>query len=303
MNAKKITIFTPTYNRGWALPRVYESLLKQKNKDFKWLVIDDGSTDDTKDIIANWKRENKIEIEYICQRNSGKHVAINRMLDIVTTDLALILDSDDYLTENAIDVVQRDYDKLCKQGVDVCELIYLRADFSGNIFGEKFLDDEKVVYPIDYLINKGQLGERASVIVMKYWKDERFPVYENEKFMGESVLWHKIYKKQIPVFIKNEVIYCMEYCETGLTKSGRKMRIECYNGGIEHAKSLMSKEFKFLIRVKYTMLYVCYMMFAHKSIRKIYEESDQNKFILLISLVPGIFIYYIWKLKYKPVVK
>ena len=101
---KKLTIFTPTYNRQHTLYKAYESLIKQTNKDFIWLIIDDGSKDNTEEIVNAWKNENKIEIEYYKKENGGKHSAYNYALKLIKTELTLIaLDSDDYLTLNAVE--------------------------------------------------------------------------------------------------------------------------------------------------------------------------------------------------------
>ena len=82
-----LTIFTPTYNRAYILPKLYESLIKQTNKNFIWLIVDDGSDDNTEDIIKKWKEENYIDIEYIKQHNQGKHIAHNTGVDNCKTEL------------------------------------------------------------------------------------------------------------------------------------------------------------------------------------------------------------------------
>ena len=94
---KTITIFTPTYNRAYLLPQLYNSLIEQTNKDFIWLVIDDGSNDNTKELIKNWQQKNKISIQYIYQENQGMHGAHNTAYKNIDTELNTCIDSDDYM--------------------------------------------------------------------------------------------------------------------------------------------------------------------------------------------------------------
>ena len=94
----EVTIFTPAYNRGDTLSRLYESLKKQSNKNFQWVVVDDGSIDNTKELIENWKKENILNIIYVYQENSGKMRAINRGVELAEGEFFFIVDSDDYIT-------------------------------------------------------------------------------------------------------------------------------------------------------------------------------------------------------------
>lgn len=100
-----ITVFTPTYNRVLTLKRTYDSLLNQTNKDFEWLIIDDGSTDDTGTIVKSWIREAKIPIRYIHKVNGGLHTGYNMAIQNISTELCMCCDSDDYLPENAIEII------------------------------------------------------------------------------------------------------------------------------------------------------------------------------------------------------
>lgn len=104
---KMITVFTPTYNRAYILPKLYDSLLSQTNKAFKWMIVDDGSDDGTKELVDLWKSENKIEIGYIYQKNRGKAMAHNAAMEHIDTELVCICDSDDVLTERAIEFIEK----------------------------------------------------------------------------------------------------------------------------------------------------------------------------------------------------
>lgn len=103
----KLTILTPTYNRGYILNRLYESLLNQTDNDFEWLIVDDGSTDDTLNIVESFKKENKLKIRYIRQENGGKHRALNVGICTIESDWTFIVDSDDYLLPEAVHEIFR----------------------------------------------------------------------------------------------------------------------------------------------------------------------------------------------------
>ena len=98
-----ITIFTPTYNRAYTLPKLYESLKIQTNQNFDWVIVDDGSTDDTEVLIKSFIDEGIIKITYIKQKNQGKHIAINTGVTLAKGDFFIVIDSDDYLLENCIE--------------------------------------------------------------------------------------------------------------------------------------------------------------------------------------------------------
>ena len=110
----KISILTATYNRGEMLKRLYKSIKENAQKDVKieWIIIDDGSTDKTKEIVNNFTEEKNLEIKYEYQQNSGKMSAINKGVEIATGDLIMDCDSDDYLENNAISKIKENADML-----------------------------------------------------------------------------------------------------------------------------------------------------------------------------------------------
>lgn len=130
-----LTIFTPTYNRAHTLPRTYESLLAQDCKDFVWLVIDDGSQDNTAELIHGWQaQENGFEIQYIYKENGGMHTAHNTAYEHITTELNTCIDSDDKLAPGAVKKILKKWDQV--RGGGYAGIIGLDADFDGNIIGK-----------------------------------------------------------------------------------------------------------------------------------------------------------------------
>ena len=100
-----LTIFTPAYNRAYTLHKCYESLKKQTNKDFEWLIIDDGSTDNTRELVQSWIEENLIPIKYHYQKNQGMHGAHNSAYELIDTKLNVCIDSDDYMPDDAVEKI------------------------------------------------------------------------------------------------------------------------------------------------------------------------------------------------------
>ncbi len=131
MLSKLITVFTPTYNRKDTLKECYESLLKQRNKNFRWQIIDDGSTDGTEKLVDEWIGEKLIDIDYIKKRNGGKASAINFSLNNCDTLLWFCLDSDDYLFSDAIDIIVDNYKRI-ENNDDLCGMFGLRSNPDGS---------------------------------------------------------------------------------------------------------------------------------------------------------------------------
>ncbi len=138
--AKTLTIFTPAYNRAYTLHLGYEALLRQTCQDFEWLIIDDGSTDNTRELVAGWIKENKIPIRYHYQENQGMHGAHNTAYRLITTELNTCIDSDDYMPDDAVEKIVTFWKKHGSN--EVAGIIGLDADFQGNIIGTTFSEKQ-----------------------------------------------------------------------------------------------------------------------------------------------------------------
>lgn len=102
---KTLTVFTPTYNRAFCLDQLYNSLCRQTSDDFTWLVIDDGSTDNTEDLVKGWIADGKIEIRYHKKPNGGMHTGHNAAYRLIDTQLNTCIDSDDFMPDDAVAVI------------------------------------------------------------------------------------------------------------------------------------------------------------------------------------------------------
>lgn len=215
-----LTIFTPTYNRAYVLDRLYQSLCVQTNKNFEWLIIDDGSTDNTKEKIQNWILEEKILIKYVWQENAGKSAAHNRALEMTKTELFVCVDSDDQLCENAVQIVLEEWDKLKQKNKwEVGGMVAFREKGDGTPItlyqGES---DYKIGKLKEFYDKKIISGDTMLIFDISKVGSLRFPVFEGEKFVPEAYLYDQF--DQISAFmIVPQYIYVCEYLEDGYTQN------------------------------------------------------------------------------------
>jgi len=221
----KITIFTPAYNRGNTLPKLYESLLKQTYKDFEWLIVDDGSIDYTQELVRKWASECKILIRFYRQQNGGKHRAINRGLDYAEGELFFIVDSDDYLPEDSLEIICKQYNTI-KGDDSFIGIVGYMATPNGDVLGGESLPanilDSNLIERREKF---GILGDMAKVLVTNKFKEFYFPEISGEKFVAESLVWNRMALKYKFRYF-NEVIYVAEYMEGGLSYNSIRNRRE-----------------------------------------------------------------------------
>lgn len=291
-----LTVITPTYNRGNLLENCYNSLKNQVDLNFEWLIIDDGSTDNTKDVVDKFISENIVPIRYIYKKNGGKHTALNIGFKEAKGELSLILDSDDTLTKDAVRSIWEVWDK-SKNINDISSIVFLRRYKNGEIIGDNFKEDMKVTNHIDIAFNNRVRGDKCEVYVTDILKQYQYPIFENEKFMSESVVWTQIGRKYRLICV-NKPIYITEYLPGGLTKSGRKLRINCPLGGMLFAKECIKDDIILKYRIKNAILYVCYGFFAKKKLSYMVNESGSK--VLVFFMIPlGYTLYKYWNYKYK----
>lgn len=182
MNNKQITVFTPTYNRRDLLPRLYNSLCLQTNKNFLWLIIDDGSTDLTAELIKKWQDEDKIEIRYFYKENGGMHTGHNAAYRFITTELNVCIDSDDYLPLDAIDIILNYWN--ANKSEDLAGVIGLDAFADGSIVGTPFPPELVKCKYYELKSKYNVVGDKKFVyrtdIINKY---PEYPVFPQERFV------------------------------------------------------------------------------------------------------------------------
>ena len=242
---------------------MFQSLQKQTTKDFEWLLIDDGSTDDTKIIVEGMKQHAEFPIRYTYKENGGKHTALNVGMKQIVSELTFIVDSDDTLVPDAIETILQ-YHKKYRERKDLCGYSLLRRFPDGKINGKLFEPDEKVGTYIECRINADDTqADKAEIFYTRCLKEFPFPEYRNEKFLGEDLVWIRMALKYKMVHI-NKAIYVAEYLGDGLTKNRRKNNIKSPNGCVARAKEFLRPELKLRYRIKGAMQYVVYSKFANE---------------------------------------
>ena len=214
----KITVFTPTYNRKYILGNLYRSLQRQSCFDFEWLIVDDGSTDNTGDLVFQWIQEqNNFPIRYFMQNNGGKCRAINRGLQEARGDLFLVIDSDDYLIQDAIQKIIKWERELPKEekycavagNLGTSESETPNRLFDGGFFTGTLLDRYRCVN-----------GERAIAFYTDVHRQYFYPVFEGETFMTEAVAYNRMAHDGYKTRFYNDIICVYDYLDDGLTKTG-----------------------------------------------------------------------------------
>ena len=269
---------------------MFQSLQKQTTKDFEWLLIDDGSTDDTKIIVEGMKQHAEFPIRYTYKENGGKHTALNVGMKQIVSELTFIVDSDDTLVPDAIETILQ-YHKKYRERKDLCGYSLLRRFPDGKINGKLFEPDEKVGTYIECRINADDTqADKAEIFYTRCLKEFPFPEYRNEKFLGEDLVWIRMALKYKMVHI-NKAIYVAEYLGDGLTKNRRKNNIKSPNGCVARAKEFLRPELKLRYRIKGAMQYVVYSKFANE--RKIIAKAPY-KMLVLAVYIPSLLVYHRW---------
>lgn len=295
-----ITVLTPTYNRSELLSSLYKSLLMQTVNTFEWLIVDDGSTDSTEIAVNEWEREGLINLKYVYQQNGGKHTAINTGVAHINTELTFIVDSDDYLPENAIEIILRYHEKY-KKAEGLCGYSFLRFYPDGTVNEAYFPEEELIDTYVNVRINGGIAGDKAEVYYTEVLKKFPFPVYEGEKFVPEDLIWVQMSGPFKMVHI-NQCVYISDYLEDGLTRSGKRMKVRSPKAMTKRSEIYLN-DYTINKKTKYKMilLYIIYGHIAQYGSRELLLRLHGvfEKGLYIGGFIPGILIYRAWSLMYR----
>lgn len=215
-----LTIFTPAYNRAKLLPRLYESLCRQTVKDFEWLIVDDGSTDNTEEVCKSFTGEG-FPVRYYRKENGGKQRAINYAVERAKGEWFIILDSDDYLTDNAVELVLPHLADIADKP-EFAGVMGVERSTAGHLSGGErhynVLDTDMLSFRTRY----GYSAESTEVLRTSIMREFPFPEFEGEKFVQEAAVWNRIARKYKCRYI-NEVLQIQEYLEGGLTRTADEL--------------------------------------------------------------------------------
>ena len=213
---KKITVFTPTYNRAYTLSKCYKSLKQQTCKDFVWLIIDDGSTDNTQELVEEWITENEIEIQYHYQKNQGMHGAHNTAYELIETELNVCIDSDDYMPQDAIEKITDCWNSI--KSDKLAGIAALDAYENELVIGDKFPNHLKTSKYFDLYHKHALKGDKKLIYRTELTKKYPYPIFEGEKYVGLGYKYAKL-DEQYELYLLNEVVCIVEYMDDGSSRN------------------------------------------------------------------------------------
>lgn len=243
-----LTIFTPTYNRAYIIDKLYLSLCNQTCSDFEWLIVDDGSTDNTEDLISKYIAENKIKIRYRKQANGGKHRAINYGLNLAKGELFFIVDSDDHLSEDAVEWITKTAEPI-RDDENFAGLSGIRVTPSGEKIGGGLdfgiIDSDAINIRLKHHIS----GDLAEVYKTKILRQYPFPTFDKEKFCPEALVWNRIAQKYSLRYC-HKGIYICEYLPDGLTAKITNLRRKSPKASMTYYSEFAHTDIPFAQKVK-----------------------------------------------------
>lgn len=246
----RLTVFTPTYNRKYVLPELYQSLCRQTTKNFEWIIVDDGSSDGTEEMVRQWMMEGLVPISYYFQTNKGKMAAHNFGVQICNAELFTCVDSDDYLTDDAVEKILNCFSEkkdaigiLAKRGKN-------RTDpwtyWNGKI-------EYKTMYDAEHE-NKLR-GDTMLIFKTELLKKHLFPVYDGEKFVPEAWLYDAL-SLEGKVYFMDEILYISDYLQDGYTAHIRKINAENPHGYLTFIQQRLKMDSGIKDRIADTVRYI-----------------------------------------------
>lgn len=284
----KISILTPTYNRAKLLNKLYRSLVENVKYDveIEWLIMDDGSIDDTSLEVEKFIKENKFDIQYYSQENKGKMAAINNLIGYATGDLIIECDSDDYFKNNAFLTIKNTFNEMDDNTYALCYLKYDQNECNiGNLFKQK----ETTMF--DLYFKQGEDGEKVLVYNAKIRKQFSYELENNEKFITEARMYHKM-DMQYKIKCFNEPIMICEYQEEGYSKNITEVFKKNPYGYYQYFKEIFEHDFRgvhFKKRFYAIKHYILFSILTNCSFRESIKQirGSINKVLFFIVYIPG----------------
>lgn len=284
--SKSLTIFTPSFNRAYTLGKCYDSLVRQSCKDFIWLIIDDGSSDNTRELVNQWIEENKIEIEYKYQENQGMHGAHNTAYEIIYTELNVCIDSDDYMPDDGVEKIISFWEENKRE--DLAGIIALDAYEDGNIIGKIFPETlkEATLFEVN---NKYKIpGDKKLVYRTELTKKYPYPLFKGEKYVGLAYKYYKLDEKY-KLATLNEVVCIVEYMDDGSSRNMlRQYRKNPRGFAFYRIENMKNKNSTVIFKLKQNIHYVS-SSFISKN--KEFLKESPCKLLTILSIPIGYLLY------------
>ncbi len=288
----KLSILTATFNRSSYLKKLYESIKENLKYNIipEWIIVDDGSTDDTKKIVDGFINENIIEIKYKYQENSGKMAAINEAVKIATGDLIVDCDSDDYFTKNGFEIIEKNASKILEKNL-YYGMVFLKKEEDGTFSGKEFPKYEYETTMFDLYFKEDIGGEKIIVYNSNIRKKFHHELEHNEKFITEARMYHKMDDKYKLLAI-NEAVEQGSYIADGYTKNIQKTYLKNPYGYYMYFKEILEKNMKGVLFSKRLYAIKHYILFGYLTNNKYNSKiikDKLNKLFYGLLYLPGIY--------------
>ena len=281
-----ITIFTPTYNRVDTLRRLYESIANQKYDNIEWIIVDDGSTDGTEDLVASLIKEGTVEIRYFYKSNGGKHTALNLGIHEASKEYFFCVDSDDYLENGAISIIQDTIIRERPEGI----IAYKSEHPYHKRIGSMFPEHLEYVTLINLINDYKCSGDRAIIHKTSAIKDCLIPEVVGQRFFPETYLFDRFDEKHKSYLLRENLCVC-EYMPEGYSSSFRQLMID----NALAMKMFFSRRIDMNVSwgIRYDAAYR-YVAFSLLSGSNQGNYTGNNTGLLLLALIPGIIMYFVY---------
>jgi glycosyltransferase involved in cell wall biosynthesis len=290
---KFITVFTPAFNRAYCLHRVYESLLAQTNPNFTWLIVDDGSSDNTKELVQLWIAESKLDINYIFKKNGGMHTAHNTAYKNITTELNVCIDSDDFMPETAIQKIYGNWQSV-KSDQTIAGLMGLDESLEGKLIGSQFPHEFLPSSLSDFYYKQGGTGDKKIVLrTILTTAYPSYPEWEEERLVPLDTLYVLICRdyKLVPV---NQVFCIVDYQQDGSSATIINQYFKSAKG-FRYSREVSMKYGGFVKLKVRSAIHYNISTFIIGDITKLFNSPDP---LLTLSLTPFSYFFYLY-LKFK----
>lgn len=281
-----VSVITPTFNRSENLCQLFQSLENQNDFDFEWIIIDDGSNDDTKNVVNSFIKAAKFQILYKYQRNAGKHIALNNGISCASGEIAVILDSDDLATPDMMENIKKEWTENRK--LKLALIVFERATPDGEpLRSLSKVNGQSGNY--NHLKYKYKLtGDYAETYNLDILKKFSFPKFGDEKFLSEDFVWIDLGKDNDALFIARPLMIT-EYLSGGLTKRSHKLMWENPIGAYQLSKKRLTVVKSIRARYKALIVYAICGIKIGVPLRKLIAESKSNKLMSLIVVMIAVF--------------
>lgn len=278
-----LTVFTPTYNRGYTLHLVFNSLRQQSFNDFEWLIVDDGSTDNTAELVEQWQTQADFPIRYIRKENGGKHTAMNQGILAAQGQWLLVFDSDDSCVPEAFSAFYQAYQSIPATDEASFSTITARCmDENGKAVGPEYSAEvEDVADAWQQLVLRSS-AERWGINRTLYLQQNLFPEFPGEKFIPESIVWNRLSRKYKTRFI-NKPLRVFQPLPDGLSASMLKIRVASPNGTRLMYEEQARMGLPFMQKVKSLTNYYRFSIHAGKC------SMEWNPLLWPLLLIGGVF--------------